>query len=118
MYKARQKGDFDIHHEVTELSDLDGNTNVWVTTDTDTIPGRIAPSAGTLMFFIIQTLAGEIRRNRSQLRVVPECDSSTEGMSTLQPISQERSSNVIIRSHTVTAAKSPERLQLKKGDVV
>ena len=79
MYKARQKRNFYIHHGVRELPDLDENTNVWVTTDTNAICGRIISSAEAPRSYIIQTPTGEIRRNWSQLRVMSECESSTEG---------------------------------------
>ena len=66
MYKARQKRDFDIHHRVRELPDLDENMNVWVTTDTDTIPKRIASSAETprsISFKLQQVKSEEIGAN-------------------------------------------------------
>ena len=65
--------------ELEELPDLDENMSVWMTTDTNAIPGRIALSAETPRSYITQTPTGEIRRNRSQLRVMPEYDSIIEG---------------------------------------
>ena len=70
-FKKRQKVDFDHRHRVRELPPIPDDSGVWVSTERDPIPGTVTSSASTPRSYIIDTPAGELRRNRGQLRVVP-----------------------------------------------
>ena len=75
LHKERQMNSFDLKHGTKELPGLLDDTEVWITSPTEPIRGRVVMPAVTPRSYVVQTPTGEVRRNRS-LRVVPETDSS------------------------------------------
>ena len=70
--------DFDREHRVHDLPEIPDDTEVWVTSDAGPIPGRIVTAAETPRSYVVETPTGEVRRNRSQLRVQPETPTAGE----------------------------------------
>ena len=67
-FKQKQKQDFDHRHRVKELPSL---PDVFVTTDGHNTSGRVVDTADTPRSHVVETPSGLLRRNRSQLNVVP-----------------------------------------------
>ena len=116
LYKEKQKSNYDREHRVKELPELPEDTQVWVTSETGHTPGRIAASTDTPRSYIVETPSGELRRNRSHLRVDPGSNEGAPTVTQTQPEASPR--RIMTRSRTGTAMKAPERLGLEKGDVV
>ena len=60
-----------------ELPDLHGGTEVFVTTGGQPTTGRIIQPSSAPRSYIVGTPSGSVRRNRSQLNVVPDTHSNT-----------------------------------------
>ncbi|XP_065902601.1 uncharacterized protein [Dysidea avara] len=86
--KKRQKKDFDHHHRVHELPDIPDNTKVWVTSGETPIQAQVQSSAGAPRSYVIETPTGNVRRNRSQLRNVPDVPHLTRTESTTPELSR------------------------------
>ena len=71
-FKEKQKEDFDCRHGAKEQSEIPDGSEVVVTTDRQNVPGRVLQPACTPRFHIVETPSGDIRRNHSQLNIVPE----------------------------------------------
>ena len=52
--KEKQKENFDHRHRVRESSELEDNTEVWVTTDGKRVEGRVVRTAGTPRSYIVE----------------------------------------------------------------
>ena len=73
VFKARQKRDFDHRHKAYPSVPLPEGTDVWVKTKgKDIVPGTVLSDADTPRSYIIQTLTGQLRRNRIQRNVQPD----------------------------------------------
>ena len=66
-FKDQQKNNFNDSHRVCNLPDIPDNTDVWITTDGQNTPGKTVRRAEAPRSYIVLTLTGEVRRNRSQL---------------------------------------------------
>ena len=75
--KAKQKENFDSRYRVREPTEIPDEANVWVRTDGQTVEGRVLGPAQTPRSYVVETPAGEIRRNQSQLTIVPSGPSAT-----------------------------------------
>ena len=105
--KMRQKKDFDRRHRVHKLPDIPDNTNVWVTSGETPIQGQVQSSAGAPRSYIVETPTGSVRRNRSQLRAVPDVPHLTMTESTTP-----EPNRVMTRIQTGTQIHPPDRLNL------
>ena len=108
QHKERTKEDFDRRHRVRDLPDLSDDQEVWVSTPDGPVPGTVVSPARTPRSYVVETRAGEVRRNRRQLRVVPEQehqDRSSEQRQTLT-----RASPIQTRSRTGVTLRAPDRL--------
>ena len=72
VFKNQQIQNFDVRHGVRNLSPLPNGNNVWVTSDPQTIPGKVVSTATTPRSYMIETPTGRVRRNRQQLNPIPE----------------------------------------------
>ena len=106
QFKRQQKADYDRRHRVHELLPIPDNTDVWITTDGNPIPGTTVNPAEAPRSYIVRTPSGNMRRNRSQLNVNP---SPTHAPDTSAPTSQDRSP-IMTRSRTGTIINPPDRL--------
>ena len=104
-FKLKQTQNFDDRHRVKALPDIPDNTNVWVNTNNPPTKGRVVAHANAPRSYVVDTPSGAIRRNRSQLNVVPQpapSSDSTPLRSTREPI--------MTRSRTGTSISPPNRL--------
>ena len=110
-HKDRQKKDFDREHRVHDLPEIPDDTEVWVTSDAGPIPGRIVTAAETPRSYVVETPTGEVRRNRSQLRVQPTAGEETPADGEDQPPppqpSQDPPKVIMTRSRTGTQVRPP-----------
>lgn len=119
-FKDAQKGNFDKSHRAKTLQPIQDNTDVWITSESDPVRGKVLSSAGTPRSYVVETPSGQVRRNRSHLNVVPpeedeDVTSETESSQpaqTLASSSPQRSSPKVFmtRSRTGTAIRRPDRL--------
>ena len=127
LYKQRQKRDFDRNHGVKELPDLVDDKDVWITSQSDSDPtrGRVVTAAETPRSYVVEIPTGEVRRNRSQLRVIPENNptstTASEGSQPPEsPLQKDKTAAetpvvppkiIMTRSKTGTKTSPPDRLK-------
>ena len=111
-YKSRTRANFDRRHRVVDLPEIPVDQDVWVSSDGDTVPRTVVSRATTPRSYIVCTPSGEISRNRSQLRVMPETaePESRANTETDDSQSQPRSSPIMTRSRTGVDIRPPDRL--------
>ena len=104
MFKEKQmKANYDHCHHVQDLPGIPDHTDVWVTPDGHRTTGKTVSTASTQRSYIIQTPSGEIRRNRSQLNIIPS--------TTKAPTKTARNrSPIMTHSRTGTAVNPLDRL--------
>ena len=113
LYKGHQKQNFDREHRVKELPKLPDDTAVWITSEAaEPIRGRVVTAAETPRSYVVDTPTGEVRRNRSQLRVIPDTTPpERQPTPTAMPQPAPITPNVIMtRSRTGTEIRPPIRL--------
>ena len=131
QFKQRQKENFDHRHGTIEQPDIPSGSEVVITTDNEPVEGSVVRPAGTPRSYIVKTPSGEVRRNRSQLNIVPERSTtesteSTESSSTNEPVGTEPEQpnppsssptrpHVVTRSQTGVVVRPPERWQGPRG---
>ena len=105
QFKAKQKKQFNRQHRVVEQDDFPDGTSVWITSESNTIPGTVVSSGESPRLYVVETPTGEVQRNRVHLNVVPETNSE-------EPSVQESFPPRVImtRSGTGTSVHPPERL--------
>lgn len=106
-FKARQKADFDRRHRVRPLPDIPDDTDVWVTTDREARPGRVITHANAPRSYVVDTSHGPVRRNRSQLNIMPGPPSTTDSSTPSTPPIRDP---IMTRSRTGTRIAPPTRL--------
>ena len=105
-FKLRQKQYFDNRHRVKPLPDIPDDTDVWVTTDGQPVTGRVVTHADAPRSYVVNTSNGStIRRNRSQINVVPNSTSPSNSEPS-EPIREP----IMTRSRTGTKITPPQRL--------
>lgn len=102
--KHKQKIDYDARHGTRVLADIPDNTEVWVTTSNSRLPGRVTAQGDTPRSCLIETTSGEIRRNRVQLNIRPDSQSSSHTSQT------PTRSPIMTRSRSGTYVGPPDRL--------
>ena len=105
-FKDQQKRYYDDRHCVRSLPHIPDDTDVWITTNGQTTPGRTIRRADAPRSYIVQTRSGELRRNRSQLNVNPSTVTETHSATTCT----NSRSPIMTRSHTGTITNPPDRL--------
>lgn len=106
-FKASQKRNYDDRHRVRELPSLPDKLPVWVESQGKQVPGQITQQAATPRSYLVETPSGEVRRNRSHLRVRTE---NTAPDSNRSDNSAEPTNTIQTRSRTGTAIHPPDRL--------
>ena len=91
-----------------ELPPIPDDQDVWISTERDPKPGTVVSAADTPRSYIVDTPPGEIQRNRSQLRVVP--DIPTEREPVTAEIRETQPRRVTTRSQSGVELKPPDRL--------
>lgn len=88
-FRNKQKTDFDKRHRAQELPLMPDNTPIWIQTYDGPISGHVVTKAEMPRSYVFETPSGLLQRNRHQLQVDPETDSSqgnSEG--TQEPLAQ------------------------------
>ena len=106
QFKQSQKSNFDKRHRARELSPIPDNTDVWITSESQPVQGKVISTAGSPRSYVVSTPSGEIHRNRSHLNIVPD-KPEPEHEETRTDLSTKV---IMTRSRTGTEIRPPERL--------
>ena len=106
--KQKQKEDYDTRHGTRPLADIPEETEVWVTTNNTHTPGRVTAHANTPRSYLVETPAGQVRRNRAHLTVRPDPQPSDPVNPTSQTLIPTRGP-IMTRSRTGTEIVPPNR---------
>ena len=101
-FKALQKRSYDKRHRVKQLPELPDKLPVWVENQGRQVPGEIIQREVAPRSYLVDTPAGEVRRNRSHLRIRLEDVDSAD-----HPYPRR---TIMTRSRTGTAIRPPDRL--------
>ena len=104
-FKTMQKKQFDRRHRVKESSPIPDDADVWITSESVPVPGRVVSPGETPRSYVVETPSGQLQRNRSQLNVAPNETSSTE----LQTPQSSPPRRIVTRTVTGTEIKPPDR---------
>ena len=108
ILKARQKENFDVCHGVKHNPELQTRDKVWIPYSRKLV--IVTEKAHTPRSYIVHTPAGQLRRNRRQLRFIPEEEkvgtvkgetvntSSETPVQDERPVQRENSSRIVTRS--------------------
>ena len=105
-FKEKQKVQFDRQHRVSEQDSIPDGLDVWITSESDTIPGTVVSAGEKPRSYIVETPTGQVQRNCCHLNVVPE--SSTEEQSSTSVSTPPKV--IMTRSKTGAAVNPPDRL--------
>ena len=103
-FKDRQKRDYDRRHRAQTLTPVTNDTDVWITSGDQPVSGRVISPASTPRSYVIETPAGQVRRNRQHLNVMPGNHQPTNQIET--PAREP----IMTRSRTGTQIHPPNRL--------
>ena len=105
--KSKQKENFDLRHRAKDLPAIPDDTEVWITTDSGPVSGRVISPTDRPRSYVVETPSGQIERNQSQLTVALRENLETNH----QPQTEtETSRRIMMRSRTGTAINPPDRL--------
>ena len=102
-----------MRHRAKDLQPIPNDTEVWITTDSEPVSGRVVSPASLPRSYVVETQSGRIERNRSQLTVVPRensGDSETPQVNQQPAVETETPRRIMTRSRTGTAVNPPNRL--------
>ena len=105
-YREDQNRNYDRHHRTRTLSELPNNTSVWVSTPQGQIPGNIVSAAQEPRSYHIKVPSGQVRRNRSHLRIRATPPRSNSELVTTD---DSGSRTIQTRSRTGTQIRFPPR---------
>ena len=117
-FKAKQKNHYDCRHRVKQMDPLPEDQSVWVRTNNQQIPGQVIQAANTPRSYLVETTAGQVRRNCLHLNVNQGLFKQTDenakpNANNFEPLS------CYTHSHTGTPIMPPNRLTYwRKGDVL
>ena len=106
--ETKGETEFDLRHHAKDLPDIPDDTEVWITTESEPVSGRVISPADQPQSCVVEMPSGRIECNRSQLTVVPRENSETP--ETNQPqVETETPRRIMTRSKTGTAINPPNR---------
>lgn len=108
VFKEKQKRSYDVRYHVKDQPDIPSDTEVWITTDAEPIRGRVLSPADTPRSYNVETSSGVVRRNRSQLNIVPNIDS--DNSQAKQPETETPPRRILTRSQTGVTIQPPNYL--------
>ena len=108
-FKNKQKVNFDKRHRTKPLPEIPDNTDVWITTDGSHSPGRVTAPANAPRSYLVETQHGQVRRNRTQLNIVPDTHQARSDH-TSDPLTPR--SPIMTRSRTGTHVAPPDHLHI------
>ena len=103
-FKRQQKKNFDDRHRTRPLPELPAGTEVWTTTNRQHTEGIATPHLTAPRSYTVTTDSGTVRRNRSQLNIVPQ--PTTQPAAPPPPTAREP---VQTRTRTGTPMAPPQR---------
>ena len=117
QFKDKQKGNYDKRHRASAQSELPRDTEVVLNSEDHPTEGRVVRPAETPRSYVVQTPSGELRRNRSQLTVLPdqpqsssEPDTGQENTTTTTtPPTPPTPPRMSTRSRTGISVEPPDR---------
>ena len=74
--KQKQKENFDLRHHVKDVQPILNDTEVWITTDSEPVSGRVVSPESQPRSYEVETQSG-IKHKCSQLAVVPRENTET-----------------------------------------
>ncbi|XP_065902260.1 uncharacterized protein [Dysidea avara] len=77
--KLALRDNYNSRHQVKELPQLPEGQTVWVETRGQQTPGRVVQAANTPRSYTVETPMGQVRRNRTHLRIRTEVPMSNAG---------------------------------------
>ena len=101
-----QRSNFDKRPRARELTPIADNTDVWITSESQPVQGKVISTAGSPRSYMVSTPSGEIHRNRSHLNIVPN-KPEPEHAGTQTDLSPKV---IMTRSRTGTEIGPPKRL--------
>ncbi len=109
--KKKQKENFDNSHRVRVQPEIPRGSEVVITTDNQPVGGRVVQAAETPRSYIVETPSGEVRRNRSQLNILPENPTEGSGANSDESDNvRDEPRRIVTRSQTGTVIRPPDRL--------
>ena len=106
-FKNMQKYDHDHRHKTQPLGIIPDDSDVWITTDSQRMPGQVVLLSNTPQSYLVNSPTGPVRRNRLHLNQVPNNCPATDykESNSISP------SNVVQTwSRTGTIIHPPDRL--------
>ena len=105
QFKEKQKKDFDHYHGVYILLPISNDTDVWINLDDGRqMPGKVVSTAQFPRSYVVQTLSGQLHRNRSDIKVMPIPAAQDDGQSC-----ESQPTRMMTHTQTGTEIKSPAR---------
>lgn len=106
-YKQKQVIDFNSRHRARTATPIPSDSDVWVTSGDQPIPGRVIGPAHTPRSYMVETSTGStVRRNQHHLNVVPPTNGSSSTSET-EPLSPPH--RIMTRTQTGTVIRPPDR---------
>ena len=93
-----------------DLPTIPDDTEVWITTESEPVSGRVISPAGRPRSYVVETPSGQIERNRSQLTVAPRENSENSETNQQPEVEAETPRRIMTRSRTGTTVNPPTRL--------
>ena len=112
-FKREQKKNFDKRHRTRPLPELPAGREVWTMTNRQPTEGIAAPHPTAPRSYTISTSCRTVRRNRSQLNVIPQPNLQEKPTPPQDSPTQEQAltrSPIPTRSRTGTPIVRPQRL--------
>lgn len=114
--RARQssKGEAEgSRHRAKELLPIPDDTVVWIMSEDQPVQGRVVSPADRPRSYVVETSMGQIERNQSQLRVIPEAESDQQievKSANENAVPSNPSRRIMTRSRTGTTVSKLDRL--------
>ena len=116
--KGREQRDFNYRHKAREQPTIADDSEVWITSEAQPVPGKVISLADAPRSYLVDTPSGTLRRNSRHLITKPT-EGSNEN-STQDPIDQgcqhtvehppmDSLRRIITRSQTGTRINPPDR---------
>ena len=104
--KLAQRDNYNSCHRVRELQQLPEGQTVWVETWGQQTPGRVVQAANIPRSYTVETPTGQVRRNRTHLRISTEVP-----MSTAEEESPTTPNRPVTCTQSGTVIQPPDRLR-------
>ena len=89
-FKKQQEKQYNRRHQTRPQLELEEGDEVWINTDSKNTRGYVTSPANTPRSYVVDTPAGQLRRNRSHLTIIPSpADEPTDSDDTESTATQE-----------------------------